>query len=72
MIDDPNFIATYYNNLKHMHISDFNIRSIPYTEYRQYLQELSVSPLELFITHIIETNYYKIEYGEYDVCRFNL
>ena len=49
MIDDPNFIATYYNYLKHMDISDFNIRSIPYTEYQQDLQELSVSPLELFV-----------------------
>ena len=65
MIDDPNFIATYYNYLKHMDISDFNIRSIPYTEYQQDLQELSVSPLELFIIHIIETNYCKIEYGEF-------
>ena len=44
MIDDPNFIATYYNYLKNMDISDFNIRSIPYTEYQQDLQESSVSP----------------------------
>ena len=65
MIDDPNFIATYYNYLKNMDISDFNIRSIPYTEYQQDLQELSVSPLELFIIHIIETNYYESEYKEY-------
>ena len=48
-----------------MDISDFNIRSIPYTEYQQDLQELSVSPLELFIIHIIETNYYESEYKEY-------
>ena len=65
MIDDPNFIATYYNYLKNMDISDFHIRSIPYTEYQQDLQELSVSPLELFIIYIIETNYYESEYKEY-------
>ena len=37
MIDDPNFIATYYNYLKNMDISDFHIRSIPYTEYYVFL-----------------------------------
>ena len=75
MIDDPNFIATYYNYLKNMDISDFNIRSIPYTEYQQDLQELSVSPLELFIIHIIETNYYESEYKEYagsSIIAYNL
>ena len=65
MIDDPNFIATYYNYFKNMDISDFHIRSIPYTEYQQDLQELSVSPLELFIIYIIEMNYDEREYKEY-------
>merc|ERR1711991_822955 len=65
MIDDPNFIATYYNYFKNMDISDFHIRSIPYTEYQQDLQELSVSPLELFIIYIIEMNYDESEYKEY-------
>ena len=65
MMDDPNFIATVYNYLKNMDISEFNIRSIPYTLYQQDLQELSIPPLELFLKKIIETNYYEAEYCDY-------
>jgi len=71
MMDDPNFIATVYNYLKNMDISDFNIRSIPYTLYQQDLQELSVPPLELFLKKIIETNYYEAEYRDYASTVYN-
>ena len=58
-------------DLKNMDISEFNIRSIPYTLYQQDLQELSVPPLELFLKKIIETNYYEAEYCDYASTVYN-
>ena len=71
LLRNDNFIATCYQYFKTLDLSDFSVRDIPITEYQKDLQELSVSPLELFLQHIVERNTYEVEYCRYAAGLFD-
>ena len=71
LLRNDNFIATCYQYFKTLDLSDFSVRDIPITEYQKDLQELSVSPLELFLQHIVERNTYEDEYCRYAAGLFD-
>jgi len=60
MMEDKNFIATFYNYLKNTDLSGFQVAHKPVSKYQKELQEeVFISPVEMYIKHIVEQNYYE-------------
>ena len=59
LLTNNNSLATIYSYLKNIDLTEFYITEIPRTNFHKELIESNINPIELFIKHIIETNYYQ-------------